>query len=39
MLLAAAVMTLAPLPQQLNTAILPICLTLALRLISQLKPL
>ena len=37
MLLAACVMTLAPLPQQLNAALLPISLTLALRLISQLK--
>lgn len=37
MLLAACVMTLAPLPQQLNTALLPISLTLALRLIAQIK--
>ena len=37
MLLAACLMTLAPLPQQLNAALLPISLTLALRLISQLK--
>ncbi|MBQ0159912.1 MAG: DUF4105 domain-containing protein [Bacteroidales bacterium] len=37
MLLAAMVMTLGPLPQQLNSAILPICLTLFIRLISQLK--
>ena len=37
MLLAACVMTLAPLPQQLNAALLPISLTLALRLIAQLK--
>ena len=37
MLLAACIMTLAPLPQQLNAALLPISLTLALRLIAQLK--
>ena len=37
MLLAACVMTLAPLPQQLNAALLPISLTLALRLIAQVK--
>ncbi len=37
MLLAACVMTLAPLPQQLNAALLPISLTLALRLIAQIK--
>ena len=37
MLLAAAVMTLAPLPQQLNIALLPICLILMLRLIAQQK--
>lgn len=36
-LFAAMVMTLGPLPQQLNIAILPICLILAVRLISQLK--
>ncbi|MBP5645153.1 MAG: hypothetical protein J6W95_04420, partial [Bacteroidales bacterium] len=34
MLLAACVMTLAPLPQHLNAALLPISLTLALRLLS-----
>lgn len=37
MLLAAMVMTLAPLPQQLNAALLPISLLLAVRLIAQLK--
>lgn len=37
MLLAAMVMTLAPLPQQLNAALLPISLFLAVRLIAQLK--
>lgn len=37
MLLAAMVMTLAPLPQQINQALLPVCLTLTLRLISILK--
>jgi hypothetical protein len=31
------VMTLAPLPQQLNAALLPISLLLAVRLIAQLK--
>lgn len=37
MLLAAAVMTLAPLPQQLNAAVLPISLILILRLIANLR--
>ena len=37
MLLWAIVMTLAPLPQQLNAAILPISLTLIIRLIAQLR--
>ena len=37
MLLAACLMTLAPLPQQLNAALLPISLTLALRLIALKK--
>ena len=37
MLLAACLMTLAPLPQQLNAALLPISLTLALRLIAFKK--
>lgn len=37
MLFAAMVMTLAPLPQQLNAALLPISLLLAVRLIAQLK--
>lgn len=37
LLLAAMVMTLAPLPQQLNQAILPIALILALRLLSLVK--
>lgn len=37
MLLGAMVMTLAPLPQQLNVAILPISLILFLRLIAQLR--
>ena len=37
MLLAACAMTLTPLPQQLNSAILPISLILIIRLIAQLK--
>ncbi len=37
MLFAAMVMTLVPLPQQLNAALLPISLLLAVRLIAQLK--
>ena len=37
MLLAAMIMTIAPLPQQINTAILPITLSLAIRLITLLK--
>ena len=37
MLMAAMVMTIGPLPQQLNLAILPIALTLVCRLLSDLK--
>lgn len=37
MLFYAAVMTLAPLPQQLNAAVLPISLILMLRLISNMR--
>lgn len=37
MLLYAAVMTLAPLPQRLNAALLPVALMLIVRLLSQLR--
>jgi len=37
MLLYAAVMTLAPLPQRLNAALLPVALMLMVRLLSQLR--
>lgn len=37
MLLWAVVMTIAPLPQQLNAAVLPIALTLFVRLLAQLR--
>ena len=37
MLFAAMVLTLVPLPQQLNTALLPVALILALRLISNIR--
>lgn len=38
MLIAAMVMTLGPLPQQINIALFPVALMLAIRLVSNIRP-